>query len=62
MYRVRAPGEAAGPAVAANERREAEKAAALSSFFEQCETLRAIAAGRKARSAALLVGSTLVGS
>src|SRR5262245_56321863 len=33
-----------------------------SPFFEQWETLRALTAGRKALSAALLVGSTVVGS
>jgi hypothetical protein len=41
---------------------KAAKAAAPSPFFEQCETLRAITAGRKARPAALLVGLTLIGS
>ena len=34
------------------------KASAPRLFFEQCETLRAITAGRSARSARLLVGST----
>src|SRR5664280_2952420 len=37
---------------------KAEKAAAPRWFFEQWETLRAITAGRSARSARLLVGSS----
>jgi hypothetical protein len=41
---------------------KADKAAAPRSFFEHWDTLRAMTAGRKARSAALLVGSTVVGS
>src|SRR6478609_5984268 len=37
---------------------KASNALAPRSFFEQCETLRATTAGRRSRSARLLVGST----